>query len=466
MKKMKGLSLLFPGLLVVLVLLVTNWIASAGVSTLVDAPLVAAAPQWDMPTAFVMDIHGRVTTPQGNSRMDWRVQVIRLDGKVADEAAVGRDGFYQLRPLPPTVYELQVVDGNGRILPLSPGSQSQVWPDGGSLVDEYLLIVEADMPDMTAVSIQGSGQITGVVTAGDNGLPLSSVYVVAYSLDGVYQDGDFTNSQGQYELIGLAAGDYKIRFQKLSSVYVTEWYDNQPNFDSATPVAVSEGGTTANINATLDVGGEITGQITAADTSLPLEDVRVVVYDSAGDYVDTVYANTTGVYTVTRLAADSYRLKFEPYGTADAYLREYYNDKPTLETADSIAVALGQVVVGIDATLTRGGEIHGTVTDATTGVPLADVVVSAYIDSVGSSCAGDFVLVNSATTDATGSYTLTRLPTGSYRLRFRPSSSGVSAAYLGEYYNNKPDLNTAVPTTTFFTRLRHTDCFMFLPLDF
>jgi hypothetical protein len=445
MKSKKALSFVFLVLPIVLVTAVLSWGMVVGASSVA----VPAHHDADMLTNVSADavkfaIHGRVTHQAGISPTSWRVQALRPDGKVADEMVIGADGFYQLRPLSPAIYELQVVDEYDHILSLSPGSQNRIWPDAGSLADEYLLIVEADTPDMTAVFIQGSGQITGVVTAEDTGLPLSSIYVVAYSLDGGYQDGDFTDSQGRYDLIDLAAGQYKVRFQEyFGSVYATEWYDNQPNFDSATPVAVSEGGTTANINVALDIGGQITGQITAADTSLPLEDVRVVVYDSADDYVDIVYANTAGVYTVTQLANTAYRLKFEPHGTANLYLTEYYNDKPTLAAADPVPVALGQTVTGIDAVLTRGGTIQGTVTDATTGAPLADVVVSAYIDSAGSGCAGDFVFLASATTDAAGNYTLTKLPTGDYRLRFQPSSNGASAAYLSEYYHDKANLDLA-----------------------
>ena len=72
-------------------------------------------------------------------------------------------------------------------------------------------------------------------------------------------------------------------------------------------------------------------------------------YDADDNSVTTAYPDASGWYTATGFAADDYRIKFDPYGDADLYLEEYYDDKPDLESADSITVALGNVVTDVDA---------------------------------------------------------------------------------------------------------------------
>lgn len=123
------------------------------------------------------------------------------------------------------------------------------------------------------------------------------------------------------------------------------------------------------------------------------------------------------------------------FGAARAYLEEYYNNKPDLETADPINVPAATLISGIDAILDRGGVIMGMVTAADTGLPLDDVDIDILDDE------GNTVASNA--TDATDMYTVSGVPTGNYRVLFEPFTFGGAADYALEYYNDKINFNTA-----------------------
>ncbi len=154
-------------------------------------------------------------------------------------------------------------------------------------------------------------------------------------------------------------------------------------------------------------GAHISGQITG-EGSVPLNDAQITVYDSNGQYVAQTSTDAAGNYTINAgLATGSYRLKFNAY----SYLDEYYNHKPTLETADALTVTAPAVLTGVNATLARGGTISGRVTSAATGLPLANISVSASgADGSGYSY-----------TDAGGNYTIVGLGSGSYSVKATPT---------------------------------------------
>jgi hypothetical protein len=94
------------------------------------------------------------------------------------------------------------------------------------------------------------------------------------------------------------------------------------------------------------------------------------------------------------------------------------------------------VVSGIDAALSRGGQFTGQVTAEDGGAPLEGVYVMAY-NSQGS-------WLGQGSTNASGLYTTSGLPAGTYRLEFDPEYS-TAQDYLGEYYNDKSTLAAADP---------------------
>ncbi len=222
----------------------------------------------------------------------------------------------------------------------------------------------------------------------------------------------------------------------------------------ATSVPVVSGAPAVEeIDAEMKPGAKIEGTVTEAGSSTPLAGIEVAVYEAAGRGFPIGYATTkaNGEYVVQGLSTGSYKVEFspgvngapvenspegplfEPEGlTLEDFVRQYYRDAPTLQAASAVSVTQGETEGEIDAAMLRGGEIEGTVTDASTHAPLRGVSVVAL-------GAGE-TEASFATTDANGHYVLAGLESGSYTVAFSSSSH-----YIAQFYSGQPTFALANP---------------------
>jgi hypothetical protein len=122
-----------------------------------------------------------------------------------------------------------------------------------------------------------------------------------------------------------------------------------------------------------------------------------------------------GHYAIEGVSESSYHVGFfvESNPTLN-YVPQWYGEKAHPEEGAMVA-AVGGVVEGIDAVMAPGGQITGTVTDRTTGLPVEGVEVCA--DLVGYFEDGEIGYCRR--TDASGEYDVKNLGTGSYKVEFR-----------------------------------------------
>ena len=287
------------------------------------------------------------------------------------------------------------------------------------------------------------GRISGTVTDAATSAPLANVTVQIYDSSGVVIAAGFTNSVGSYiSNSGLPAGTYYARTFN-SQGYVNELYNNIPcsncNVTTGTPITVTAGATTSGINFALTPSGRISGTVTDAATSAPLANVTVQIYNSSGVFVTSGVTNSSGSYTVNNITTSGayYARTFNSSG----YINELYDNIGcvtgcTVTTGTPITVTAGATTPGINFVLTAGGRVSGTVTDAASSAPLADVNVEIYNSS------GLFVTF--VFTNSVGSYISDAgLPAGTYYAR-----TTNSQGYVNELYNNIPCSNCNVTVGT------------------
>jgi hypothetical protein len=178
----------------------------------------------------------------------------------------------------------------------------------------------------------------------------------------------------------------------------------------------------ALVSADTKSTGTIAGAVTDASTSDPIGDVCVYAFPAAGggSAAGGRTSPATGDYSL-KVAAGSYKLRFRPCSQR-YYVTQFYDDEPTLATANPLAVIVGKTDK-IDAKLSLGGEITGTLTDETSAAPLVGFCVHAELQSgggIGTPKNGPDTELTSLWTHtaATGSYVFVGVPVGSYDLYF------------------------------------------------
>lgn len=256
-------------------------------------------------------------------------------------------------------------------------------------------------PESLCAPNTGSGSITGQVST-SAATPANFVTVAAYTEYGQYATGTTTSASGVYTLTNLVAGSYLLRFSPGTGTDTGEWYNNQATGLTATPISVTRGAVTPNINVQLDPGGRISGTLTA-EGGAPVPFSSVAVIDQTGSQVARASTNAGGLYvTSPGLPSGDYRVYFEGSGP---YLPEYYDNQSNPDTATSVSIT-APVTTVVNAQLAVGGQISGTVTNAATGLP----VPSAQVIASGPNSAYGY-------TDSDGRYLLAGLPTGDYEIR-------------------------------------------------
>jgi carboxypeptidase family protein len=156
--------------------------------------------------------------------------------------------------------------------------------------------------------------------------------------------------------------------------------------------------------------GSISGKVTD-EAGLP----RAGMCVAAGNiYAHEMRSTTTandGTYTVSGLSNASFSVVFRDCTAEPRYLTEWYDNQIDYYSADPVTVTAGTAVSGIDAALTLGGFIKGTLTDDD-GTP-AGTCIAAHAEQDGWPD-----VVATAYTKEDGSYRIGPLPPGDVQVLF------------------------------------------------
>jgi carboxypeptidase family protein len=239
--------------------------------------------------------------------------------------------------------------------------------------------------NINAVLRSRNGAISGTVTDAGNAAPVGGIEVCASQTggEGFGFGCERTNPAGQYELAGLPEGSYRVSFSttyKYNEVsesyelegpnYVTQFYSGQAHSNTATPVSVVAGLTTGNVNAGLQRGATITGNVSDAVSNGALQGISVCAW-GASEYL-CAETDKNGNYSIPALPAGSYKVEFAPFRFYDRaaekegregytrgeyplidYATQYWNDKASFEAAEAVNATAGGTVSGINAKMAK-----------------------------------------------------------------------------------------------------------------
>lgn len=272
--------------------------------------------------------------------------------------------------------------------------------------------------------IEPTGSVSGTVVSDTDGTPIAGIAVHAETDGGLSQADATTDASGAYSLDGLLAGDYVVRFSSPDGAFLSEYWHDTRDPRAAERVTVAAGAAVTGIDASLGLGGTISGIVTRADDGTPVVGAAVTANGVDTGSWGSAFTDEAGNYTLTGLPADSYVVDFFADGTD--LTREYWEDAVAFDAATSVELGSGASVSGIDAALGSGGAITGFVTRAVDGSP----VEGAYVSALNA----NREIVAAVRTDSSGAYRLDGLANGSYVVRFGTDDPTLASEFWENVY--------------------------------
>jgi RHS repeat-associated protein len=283
-------------------------------------------------------------------------------------------------------------------------------------------MLSADDPEQDPVQISGRVQDS----SDPNGV--SDTWVRLLTADGTNVQTQTTDDNGYY-YFSADPGTYTVQFQNIySQSYAMQWWQGAATFAAATFFTLTSGQVKDGVNSFLQPGASISGNVKGLlhghTTNLQYIGVEATGADGSYGYAST---DASGNYSMTALTPDVYSLHFETGVLTAAYDSQWYSNKIDLQTADTVTVSSPtQNVTGINQVLQQGGTISGKLTDSS-GKGIQGTV---EVYATGSS---DDDATDSAVASVIpawwgdGSYSISNLPVGSYKVGFTHAMQASSA---------------------------------------
>jgi cell division septation protein DedD len=334
------------------------------------------------------------------------------------------DGTYSVVGLTAGSYKLQFQ---------AAGFVRQYWDNETSfLTGDAVALTSGQKLIGQDVALQLAGSISGTIKDTDGNAITGGGYISVYdSAAQNYVTSGYFGTDGNYSLSGLSPGSYKLQFSPTDN-YPSQWWDNKPTWAAADSIMVVGGQDSNGKNVILSSGASISGTIRDSSGVPITSGGSVYVYDATSQYSGFYPSGTIqsdGTFSVQGLPAGSYKLQFSPGGS---FISQWWNNKGSYAAADAITVTDGQSMTNKDVEVTAGATISGTIRDSVGNTITGGGYVYAW--PTGSSSGS----IPMAPIQDNGTYLLQSLPTGSYKLEFRPSGN-----YVGQWWNNKTSLDSS-----------------------
>jgi protocatechuate 3,4-dioxygenase beta subunit len=344
-------------------------------------------------------------------------------GDYFQTSTIGSDGSYSL-PVRAGSYRVSVSNSYF-------GSEqkyaTRYYPDAKTY-DAAQAVVVGTNATVTGISLTLplAGSITGRIVdgAGDG---VGSANVGLYNDAGSYLASTTTTPQGRYKFRAIEPSKVVLQVTPpAGSGLAGRYLDDADTLADATRFDLT-GGVALTKNVTLGVGGKLTGTVRDG-RGVGVDRAIVSIYAADNSYSPqrSVRAAADGTYTFSGLTAGDYRLRFSPPPSRSELGIRFSGGATTITGASSYHVSRGATVSNIDATLSSGATVSGTVKAA--GQPLAGIVVSATPDSD-----DDYYGTQlTTTTDDAGHYEFHAIADGATRLYFSDDSGDHVSQFYGQ----------------------------------
>src|SRR5688500_13002167 len=298
--------------------------------------------------------------------------------------------------------------------------------------------------------VKAGGVIRGRITSVDTGKPLRRAQVrlaSEYDFLGTPQTAS-TSTDGRYEFRDVAPGRYTLRVER--SGYLALTYGQRRPGEQGRPLEIADKEVAEKVDFALPRMSVISGRV-QDDLGEPIAGVTVWVLqtryiqgrrqlvatganattDITGRY--RLLSLTPGDYAVMGTTRETWPHDSDPKQVF-GYASTYFPGTSTAAQAQRVKLGVAQQASGIDFSLVAGrtSTLRGTATSAS-GLPLGGETVTMTREIGGPTMwMGSAVAVGSTKVAGDGSWTLSNIPPGEYRLSIRAAARGKDPAQEGQ----------------------------------
>ncbi len=308
----------------------------------------------------------------------------------------------------------------------------------------------------------GTAVLAGRVVNLENGRPLRRAVVRASSNEIREGRSVSTDAEGRWEIKDLPAGRFSISVQKGG--YVPLSYGQRRPFEQGKPVDLADGQRVEKLEIALPKGSVLAGRI-VDEFGEPVAGARVsamrhrfmggqrrlmaVSSPGASDTTDDL-----GQYRLHGLSPGDYYLSGSLGGTLTleqstdrtGYSPTYYPGTPALNEAQRVTLAVAQELPEINFALspTRVAKIAGTAMTSA-GKPMANGMI--MLTSAAGIGVGGTPLVGAAMSQPDGTFTISNVAPGEYRLEMMAAADVESVRNTGATIGMSVTESASLPVT-------------------
>lgn len=267
----------------------------------------------------------------------------------------GTEGRYEIANLPQGEYEVEFLGAPAGFAPQYYDGRSMQWEADPVVVSGPTTNIDAELVHATGIA--------GTVTRSADTEPVEGVEVCAWEIVTEELGGcGWTGPEGAY-LIELEQGEYTVEFWSGESGQNLAYqvFDHGARWSEADVVAVTTE-EIADVDAELDAGATIGGEVSSAATGAPLDEVPVCSIDAhTGQLWICDWTDSNGGYALSFLSEGEYKVVFSvDFGEwfeedllegNDGYPTQFWDNQTTLANANAIDLSIGQSLGGINAQL-------------------------------------------------------------------------------------------------------------------
>lgn len=298
-------------------------------------------------------------------------------------------------------------------------------------------------------SLAATGSISGLVTHGGiepGGVPEAAVCALKSESEERVQEENcrLVSGGGGYAIPNLAPGLYKVLVlpEWVGEVnWVWEYYGDTRSWLHAPWVEVKDGLTT-EIDDELLEGGYVIGTVGAESGRELTKGVKICAEEPLTEFVQctTATGGFGGYYMLFGLIEGNYRIHYFPE-PGQGVSAGYYGGSVEPSGATLVNVKTAAVTEPVDVTLPPEATITGRVTDLSTHLGLEEIEVCAFELSGPEITECEY-------SDPSGSYAITGLPAGPYKVGFfseseEEESGPGQSPYPVQFWEDRASWDTA-----------------------